>query len=122
MNTITDPFLRTKAPRSYTTPVDVDMLEITNDPCTASRSASSKYDELFAQVKPGQAIKCESQHTAKVSTALKNWISRRGLFNLKVASNSHYHKDGKGRVWLLQKDEDSNQKPIPSPKKRNSVE
>lgn len=81
------------------------MLEIDDKtPFPASRMVASKYDEVFAKLRPGQSIKCEagSSPTNRIAGALRKWLQNRGRDDVVVRIVSKM-PDGYGRVFLLPK-------------------
>ncbi len=82
--------------------IDIDKLSICDDPLPSKRTAPvSKYEPLFAKLKFGQAVKCESRDAGRVKAALEKWAESKMLTGYKTKATSRYPKDGKGRVWLL---------------------
>lgn len=84
--------------------VDMDALQITDDkPVPTRLPVGNKYEHIFKAIKPGQAIKCRSEDTARVSVALRKWILDNldaSKFTVKMVSK---YPDGMGRVWLAVK-------------------
>lgn len=97
-----NPF-KPKAPSKI---VQVEGLEITNDPLPEKRiAAHKKYDELFASLKVGNALKCKPEEVTALARALRNWVEIQGKKDvLSVKQVMHYHTDKMGRVWLLNKE------------------
>lgn len=86
------------------TRIEVNGMYISDDPRPTLRGfASSKYDKLFSALKPGQCIVCESKNMNPTRNALQKWMEVRYPGKYAVRGVSHYEKDGKGRVWLLNK-------------------
>lgn len=82
------------------TQIKISALEITDDEYTDGRSAViSKYDQLFAKMKPGQRIKCDGEEIGKVSNALKKYLEKNKLEGIVRAKARH--TDGQGGVWWL---------------------
>lgn len=81
--------------------VNVEGLKIADDPFTGQRGRyASKYDALFAQMKPGQCIVCEPAETSGIKAALGQWLKKTGKEGY-TRANSQYQADGRGRVWWL---------------------
>jgi len=78
----------------------VELLTVTRDPLPGRRACTSKYDELFASLKPGDAIKCQPEHVLSIRASLDKWCKQRGL-KFKIRSVMHYPTDKLGRVFLL---------------------
>ncbi len=82
--------------------IELDQLEICDDPLPASRSSpGAKYVPLFTRLKPGQAIKCKPEETTRVAHAMRKWITQNKLPYI-MRLQVRYHADGQGRVWLLE--------------------
>lgn len=87
--------------------IDPELLKIGNDPYTGQRSSpEGKYDAIFAAMKPGQSIECEPSEAGSLRNALHKWLQARKKDDvLEVRMQTRYHKDGRGRVWLLSKEQ-----------------
>lgn len=87
--------------------IDPDLIEICNDPYVGVRSSpKGKYDEMFSMLKPGQCLKCEPHESAPLATALRKWLQTNGKdAELEVRAMNRFSKDGRGRVWLLAKEQ-----------------
>lgn len=84
--------------------VDLDQLQIVDEPYNPDRRVVSKYEEFFSSIKPGQAIKCRSEDTVRVKNSLQKWLDLRGKTGwLFVRYKKTDASDGMGRVWLLEK-------------------
>lgn len=84
----------------------VSNMYISDDPRPKLRGyASSKYDSLFSQIKPGQCIVCEPENMNATRNALQKWVEVRYPGKYAVRGLSNYPLDGKARVWLLNKSE-----------------
>ncbi|MFG5778241.1 hypothetical protein ACFIQF_14325 [Comamonas sp. J-3] len=96
-----------RKPKHSMRQIDPDLLEIGNDPFTGKRAPpEGKYDALFRRLRVGQCIRCEPQEAGPLSNALRQWIqSRKRDDELEVRVQSRYHTDGRGRVWLLAKEQ-----------------
>ena len=79
---------------------NVELLTVTRDPLPGRRACTSKYDELFASLKPGDSIKCQPEHVLSIRSSLDKWCKQRGL-KFKIRSVMHYPADKLGRVFLL---------------------
>lgn len=96
----TNPFTGKSTKRPFKA-VDINSLQIVDDPVQVNRAAvSAKYGELFAKMKPGQAIKCQPDEAGKIGHALNTWLKKHGKPG-EVKTCRRYEKDGLGRVWLL---------------------
>lgn len=86
--------------------IDVEMLTISNDEFPGRRSSpEGKYSAFFEKMKPGQCIKCEPAEAQPLGTALRKWlIDKEQDKALEVRVMQRFHKDGRGRVWLLPKE------------------
>ena len=87
--------------------LDPSLLAIGNDEYTGVRaSPEGKYDELFSRLKAGQCVKCEPGETQPVRNALLKWLQNKGKeTKFEVRTMTRYHTDGRGRVWLLAKEQ-----------------
>lgn len=57
-------------------------------------------------MKPGQSIECEPTEAGSLRNALHKWLQARKKDDvLEVRMQTRYHKDGRGRVWLLSKEQ-----------------
>jgi hypothetical protein len=74
-------------------------LEIVSDQPKKRVAPVSKYESIFANLKPGQAIKCEQRHAHAVCNAMRGWQKRRGL-KWKTAMTLDYG-DGYARVFRI---------------------
>lgn len=83
------------------TRIDPTKLTIGTDPMPAHRASPNKYADIFGRLKPGQCIICEPEQAAKLSTALKKYITTSAHSKCMVRSTSRFDADGKGRVWLI---------------------
>lgn len=59
----------------------------------------SKYESIFEVLKPGQAIKCKTEHAHAVANAMRSWQKRRNL-GWKTAMTLDYG-DGMARVFRV---------------------
>lgn len=86
--------------------VDVEMLDIGNDEFPGRRSTpEGKYAKLFETLKPGQCLKCEPRETQTLAQAMRKWINNTNRTKtMEVRAMSRFPKDGRGRVWLLEKE------------------
>ena len=86
------------------TRIDVSNMRIADDPRLVSRGfQSSKYDQLFTKLKPGQCIVCDPKNMNPTRNALQKWLAVRYPGKYIVRGVSHYPTDGKARVWMLNK-------------------
>lgn len=85
--------------------VDPTRLELVDDPVPRGRVVTRfKYDELFSQAaKTGQAIKCSSEDTPRISAAAQHYLRRFPQLSCSIKSTRNYG-DGKGRVWFIKKE------------------
>ena len=84
-------------------PFDADKLKIVNDPLPPGRVRhGKKYDLLFSKLKPGSAVRVQSEDVQRISNALRDHIASKGL-NAHVRSVLHYPGDPQdfGRVWMM---------------------
>jgi hypothetical protein len=91
------------AASTSTTEFDPAELVINNDPLPTKRALPNKYAARFAELEMGQAMAVPPNHVAKVSAALRNWITAKGMKGkAHVRSVTEYPecKKGWGRVWL----------------------
>lgn len=80
--------------------VDASTLKVCDDPYRPERARTAgKYDAIFDGMKFGQAVRCETKDTAKVSTAMRKWAQERKK-KIVVRATKHFD-DGMGRVWML---------------------
>jgi hypothetical protein len=98
-----NPFAGQRAKRSPARLVDLSTIAITDDPIPGQRAKSGeyKYDAIFNNLKPGQAVKCDPSDVGRIGHAMSVWIKRRGLKDHAVRSTRSYPSDGQGRVWLV---------------------
>ena len=84
--------------------VDVSMLAVEHNtpvPISARSGVRSKYEELFAQLKPGSCIVCEADERGRIVAALGKHIERKGLpYCTKSLGRC---TDGHARVWMVKK-------------------
>lgn len=90
--------------------VDASKLQICDDPLPAKRQqANKKYEALLAQMKPGQAIKCETREVGSIAGAVRKWIGedKKRAKTLMVKTCTHYPgaETQPGRVWMLLRDD-----------------
>lgn len=78
------------------------MFEIDETPFPSSRIIAGKYNETFAQMRPGQCIKTEPKNVDKISASMRKWVKNRGRDDVLVSSVSKMD-DGFGRVYMLPK-------------------
>lgn len=92
-----------KKPRAEPKAVDLDSIQVANDPLPAGRAKATeyKYDHLFSGMKVGQCLKCDPADVGKISHAMSVWIKRNQLKDHVVRSTRKYETDGLGRVWLI---------------------
>ena len=77
------------------------MLEIENTPYPARRLMSSKYDETFAKMQPGQCVKTSTDSVGRAANSMRKWLEKHGkqdAFNVRTVSKM---PDGYGRVWMM---------------------
>ena len=79
--------------------IDPATLKISTDPLPAGKAKRDKYADLWARLKPGQCVVCESEHVGRIAGAMKKHVADKGL-DCHVRLTTRY-TDGKGRVWLL---------------------
>ena len=97
------PMPKPKGPMIF---VDVDKLEICNDPLPSNRATANeyKYDAVFDRLllrAPNQCIKCDRKKVGVISGALRKYIERRRLKDHIVKSTTNYESTNTGRVWLV---------------------
>lgn len=81
--------------------VDTNKLSICADPIPAGRAIiKGKYDHLFKEMKPGQAIKCDPDSVQRIRGAMVKFFNVRGIKGMNVKTMRDYG-DGMGRVWML---------------------
>lgn len=76
------------------------MFEIDNTPYPPNRIVSSKYDDTFSGMRPGQCVRTEPQNVGKVCAAMKKWIERKGRTDVVVRIVGKMD-DGFGRVYMM---------------------
>lgn len=76
------------------------MFEIDETPYPATRIVTSKYNETFASMRPGQCIKTEPKNVGKIAGAMRKWIDNKGRFDVVVRIVSKMD-DGFGRVYMM---------------------
>lgn len=84
--------------------VNADLISITNDPMPERRVRDSKYDHLFASLKPGQCLRVPSKSVSSVSQGVRKWLEKNGKDSVgRVKAVVNYPGDeGFGRVWLVE--------------------
>jgi hypothetical protein len=84
--------------------VDADLISITNDPMPERRVRDSKYDHLFASLKPGQSLRVPSASVSSVSQGVRKWLEKNGTDSVgRVKAAVNYPGDaGFGRIWLVE--------------------
>lgn len=98
------PMPKTKGPMIF---VDVDKLEICNDPLPSNRAVANeyKYDAVFDRLLRGttchQCIKCDRKKVGVISGAMRKYIERHKLKDHIVKSTTNYEGTNTGRVWLV---------------------
>lgn len=82
---------------------DVSLMSITPEPYEkfASKIVTSKYDDLFRNLKADQRLRVPIGAAARVSAQLKNWLKARGHKNITVKSRTNCG-DGFGGVWWME--------------------
>lgn len=83
--------------------VNADAISITNDPLPQRRAITSKYDDLFSSLKPGQCLRVPSKSVGSVGQGLRKWLGKQGIDSTgRIKAAINYENDkGFGRVWLL---------------------
>lgn len=82
-------------------PIDVSTLEICSDAPPEKRINKFKYDDVFLDMKPGQAIKCKTEDVGPIAAALRDFVERHNLKNSVRQSSYYSETEPRGRVWLL---------------------
>lgn len=81
-------------------PIDPATLTICNDPVLSTKPVvGTKYGDILAALKVGQAIKCPPNAVGHLCGAMRKHIKTMGLTHI-VRSTKDYG-DGLGRVWML---------------------
>ena len=65
-----------KVPESKREPVDLDGLRIVDAEPPQKRLVTNRYEALFVRLKPGKALECLPEDTARIATALRTWLKR----------------------------------------------
>ena len=87
--------------KKTTAPIDPDSLHITDEEFVdAPRIASSKYDAIFAKLRPGQRLVCPPGVAARLAQTLRVWLQKRG-HRPPLVKNRNLCQDGMGGVWWL---------------------
>lgn len=81
--------------------IDIKKLSIKNETYTSGRSVRSKYDDLFCKLERGQRIVCPPEYAARLSSLLKNWLTKKGYKGIVTKSRTNC-ADGNGGVWWLE--------------------
>jgi hypothetical protein len=86
--------------------VNADEISITNDPLPERRVRDSKYDAMFATLKPGQSLRAPTKSIGSVAQGLRKWMQKNGQETVgRIKSVVKYEGDaGFGRIWLLAKE------------------
>lgn len=83
--------------------VPVEKLVIGNDPLPVGKSkVTNKYHDVFAKLEYGQCVRCEPDEVGKVARAMRVWMEKVNKIG-QIRTAKHYEKDGKGRVWMMEK-------------------
>lgn len=86
-------------------PSDTSLFSICDDSPVKRVFVPGKYNDLFAQMKPGQALKVPAGDAPRVSAALHKWakVNRPGHGAKYTARYPGDTSKTPGRVWLLAK-------------------
>jgi hypothetical protein len=76
------------------------VFEIDETPYPASRIVTSKYNEMFSSMRPGQCIKTEPENIGRIAGAMRKWIANKGRTDVVVRIVSKMD-DGFGRVYMM---------------------
>jgi hypothetical protein len=89
--------------------ITIESISVGNDPYLGRQpGAPSKYEPLFASLRPGMCLRTPSDAAPAISAALDKYIQRQGTKNVSVRFVTKYpgaKKGQEGRVWLLPKEE-----------------
>lgn len=77
-------------------------IRITDDPLPTRKPYPSKYEALFANLRPGKSLRVPTPNVNSVAQGLRKWLKNKGDTVHAVRSTTEYEGDpGHGRVWLL---------------------
>lgn len=81
-------------------------LAVCDDPPPSSTLGprGSKYAAIFEALPVGKGLICSKEKASVVAAAMRTWIKNTGRVGVGVSAISDYG-DGKGRVWLVKKDD-----------------
>lgn len=82
--------------------VDTEFLKVEhNVPLPAKRVIKGKYDQVFSQLRPNSAIRCEANEFDKIAQALRKALTSKQFPKLEgcVVKAARRCEDGFARVW-----------------------
>lgn len=80
----------------------------------APRIAASKYDAIFAKLRPGQRLVCPPGVADRLAQTRRVWLKKRG-HRPPLVKNRNLCQDGLGGVWWLGAKEQAQPMPTPAP-------
>jgi hypothetical protein len=107
-----------KKQANKTNELDVSKLRIVDEPYKSSRPVVvSKYEHIFSALELGPRIVCPPESAASIAATLRKWLLNRGRKDFAIRQCSRC-ADGKGGVWLLEKQENTQNPKKPQKPKR----
>lgn len=79
-------------------------LSICNDPLPQKRLIEGVYEQIFKELKPGNAIKCPKEKVNSIASGLRIYIEKIGKAGVLSVKSVGNYGDGMGRVWMLEKE------------------
>lgn len=79
---------------------DLPNIVIEDTPYTG-KIVRGKYDSLFEKLKPGQCMRVQREDVSKITSALQQWLKKKGKTGRLRARSVENCEDGYGRVWML---------------------
>lgn len=94
--------------------IQLDQISVGNDPYLGRQpGAPSKYEALFASLRPGMCLRTPADAAPSISAALAKYIERAGSKDVHVRFVTKYpgaKRGQEGRVWILPKQEQAEKK------------
>lgn len=96
--------------------IQLEQISVGNDPYLGRQpGAPSKYEQLFASLRPGMCLRTPADAAPSISAALAKYMERQGSKDVHVRFVTKYpgaKKGQEGRVWLLPKQEQTEAKKL----------
>lgn len=89
--------------------ITLESITVGNDPYLGRQpGAPSKYEPIFASLRPGMCLRSPSSAAPALAAALSKYMEKQGHKDIHVRMVTKYpgaKKGQEGRVWLLPKEE-----------------